>query len=110
MALHGAAYRPFRDAVNALPEGEPAHIGCIVTSYLDTAIESATPRLLQGHRIAVALGAERQVPGWTGDFVPTPVSVLSIAFEPASIADAEAGRFIARIRELMESPYALLAD
>jgi pyruvate/2-oxoglutarate dehydrogenase complex dihydrolipoamide acyltransferase (E2) component len=109
-ALPGAAFRPFRDAVNALPDGEAAPVGCIVTSYLDTAIEVATPRLLQGHRIAVALGAERQQPAWTGDFVPTPVSMISIAFEAATIGDAEAATFIARVRELMESPYALLAD
>lgn len=109
-ALPGAAFRPFRDAVNALPDGEPAPIGCVVTSYLDTAIDSATPRLLQGHRIAIALGAERQQPAWTGDFVPTAVSTLSIAFEAAAIPDAAAGVFIARVRELMESPYALLAD
>jgi pyruvate dehydrogenase E2 component (dihydrolipoamide acetyltransferase) len=110
--LANAATRPFRDAVATLASGGDTGAPiAVLTSCAADGIEAATPRLDGGHPLALALGAERQAPTWNGEhWLPGPVSTLTIAYDPAAIADAEAARFLARVRDLVESPYALLAD
>jgi pyruvate/2-oxoglutarate dehydrogenase complex dihydrolipoamide acyltransferase (E2) component len=109
--LPGAASRPFRDAVLAMQAAGPGSSDCVVTSHAGDGVESATPRLRGECVLAVALGAERQAPSWEGDrWAPSTVATISISYDSAALADGVAGRFIARVRELVESPYALLAD
>ena len=109
--LPAAATRPFRDAVLAMQAAGPGESDCVVTSYVGDGVECATPRLRSEAVMAVAMGAERQAPAWQGDhWAPSSVATISIAYDAAALADGAAGRFIGRVRELVESPYALLAD
>ncbi len=112
--LANAATRMFKDAVGALEfaSGDDAgQIQCTVTSFAAVGIDEAMPQLAPGDPLALALGAERRGPCWDGErFVPVPVVTLSLAYDPALIADSDAARFLARVRDLVESPYALLAD
>ena len=110
--LVNAAHRPFRDAVVTLASGGDGIAPfAVLTSCATDGIEAATPRLDPGYSLALALGAERQAPAWNGEhWIPAPVATLTIAYDPAVIADADAARFLARVRDLVESPYALLAD
>jgi hypothetical protein len=109
--LEAAASRPFRDAVLAMQQSGPGPGDCVVTSHLSDGVETAVPRLRAGNVIAVALGAERNVAAWDGDrLAPTPFATLTIAYDPAALADTAAARFLSRVRDLIEAPYALLAD
>ncbi len=113
--LHNAGSRPFRDAVAALAghsaEDAASDYDCVVTSFTALGIEDATPRLDRGRPFALALGATRKVVTLVGDRpLQRRVASLVVAYDAATIEDCTAARFVARVRELVESPYALLAE
>lgn len=103
VVVEDAAARPFRDAVLALAEAEdPGDPGsCAVTLLpLDAFdLEQGAPPLPAGHPLALATGARRDGR-----------AVLTLAYAPDVIPVGEAAWFLGRVRELIEAPYALLAD
>ena len=113
--LDHAGSRPFRDAVAALAgqsaEDAASDCDCVVTSFTALGIEDATPRLDRGRPFALAIGATRKVVTLVGDrLLQRPVASLVVAYDAAIIEDCPAARLVARVRELIESPYALLAE
>jgi len=113
--LHNAGSRPFRDAVAALAghsaEDAASDYDCVVTSFTALGIEDATPRLDRGRPFALAIGATRKVVTLVGDRpLQRRVASLVVAYDAAIIEDCTAARLVARVRELVESPYALLAE
>ncbi|MGH2634232.1 MAG: 2-oxo acid dehydrogenase subunit E2 [Tepidiformaceae bacterium] len=113
--LPRAAGRPFREAVAALaappdPETEPGY-DCVLTSFAALGIEDATPRLEPGRPFALAVGAEHEVVAMAGEQPVSRVTAsLVLAYDASIVDDGTAARLLARVRGLIESPYALLAD
>ena len=102
----------FRDAVAGLA-GSPREDGgadLVVTSFLGTGVGQADPRLDSGY-FALTIGAEQNSVA-LGQFgaVDNPVMTLSLAYAPDSVPDNVAAALLSRVRELVEAPYALLAD
>lgn len=110
--ISGAASRPFRDAVEWRAEDErESAADFILTSFAAIGIEQATPGLGDGDILALGLGCERTEGRWDGDrFVPEVRTTLSLAYDPEQISEGVAARFMGRVRDLVDSPYALLAD
>jgi len=113
--LARAAERPFREAVAALadppdPETEPGY-DCVVTSFAALGIEDATPRLEPGRPFALAVGAEHEVVAIVGDRAVARIAAsIVLAYDATIVDDGTAARLLARVRGLIEAPYALLAD
>ena len=110
--LTAAATRSFRDAVKTLAgahaaDGSPDFI---VTTFHGSGVDDATPRL-DAANLALTMSDERSAVALLGD---TPVQVqlmtLSVAYAPNAVADGTAAAFMGRLRDLVEAPYALLAD
>jgi pyruvate/2-oxoglutarate dehydrogenase complex dihydrolipoamide acyltransferase (E2) component len=109
--LSNAASRPFRDAVESMALDDGSEADFVLTAYGEVGIEEATPSLEAGQVLVLALGCERVEPLWDGErFLPAVSAALTLAYEPGELGDALAARFLARLHELVESPYALLAD
>ncbi|MCK9518792.1 MAG: 2-oxo acid dehydrogenase subunit E2 [Dehalococcoidia bacterium] len=112
--LAGGSSTPFRAAVEALAEGwdapfESPHAFDIV-SFAEWGIDEGVPELRDGRPLAVAVGAVREWAVVDGDqAVPTPMATLTLAYDPAAVTAGQAAWFLARVRELLEAPYALLA-
>lgn len=70
----------------------------VLVSLSELGIDSVQPRLPAGMAVALGLGA---VAGGT--------VTLTMSFDSAVLAETEAGRVLARIRQLIEEPYGLLA-
>ena len=70
----------------------------IAKTLSELGIDSVQPRLPAGMAVALGLGA---VAGGT--------VTLTMSFDSAVLAETEAGRVLARIRQLIEEPYGLLA-
>jgi hypothetical protein len=113
--VRGADGGAFRDAVAALAAESDSgsnETGCsfTVTSFARCGLDEGTPPLPTGHAFAVAMGAVRDVPAFEGDrVVRAPQMTLAMAYAPELITVGEAAALLARIRELVEAPYALLA-
>jgi pyruvate/2-oxoglutarate dehydrogenase complex dihydrolipoamide acyltransferase (E2) component len=90
---------------------ETGDIDCTVTSFATQGVEEASPASEDGQFLALALGCDRVEPLWDGErFLPQAVATLTLAWDPAALGEGAAARFLARVHELVESPYALLAD
>jgi pyruvate/2-oxoglutarate dehydrogenase complex dihydrolipoamide acyltransferase (E2) component len=72
-------------------------------------IDEAVPVLPEGHAFAFAMGATR-AGGAMEDGLPAPVMTLTMAYSPDRLTQGDAAALFARVRELIEAPYALLAD
>jgi len=112
--LRGAASRPFRDAVMALAEQAP-HSGddqpsaCTVTSFGEFSLDEGIPQLRPGQVIAITMGAVRPGTAYNGDRPEqVPMMTITLAYDAAVIHEGAAVRLLARIRDLVEAPYALL--
>lgn len=105
----GQTFRQFIAELAAAPR-EHSDADFVVTSFLATAVEQADPRLGDGF-FALTIGAE-QVRVVLEQNVPqhARITTLSLAYTPESIPDGVAAALLTRICELVEAPYALLAD
>ncbi|MGD9933531.1 MAG: hypothetical protein AB7T37_07405 [Dehalococcoidia bacterium] len=110
--LSGAARGSFKEQVARLDQSprEASYADCALTlvSFRHFGIEEATPLLPDGHSVAFATGALR--PGAMEGDVPVPVMVLTMAYNPDALSMGDAALLFARVGELIEAPYALLAD
>ena len=110
--LAGADDESFRIAVAALAGSprEEAVADLVVTSFLNTSVEQADPRLDDGY-FAITIGAERAgVVLERNQPVHGLLATLSLAYAPDSVPDSVAAAVLGRVCELVEAPYALLAD
>lgn len=110
-----AAVRPFREAVAeragvAHPPASDASCAATVISFASLGISDASPGTLPGEPVALAIGAPRTVAAFEGGrAIPAVVITLTLAYDPAWVTVAVAAGLLARVRELVEAPYALLA-
>ncbi len=107
--LRDAGLVPFRQAVLELRKNEPGPIdaACIVSLFED--VDEAEPPLEPGSSFALAIGGERSAVRWDGERAgPGAELTLTLRCDPALVEPFEAARFLARVRELVEAPYALL--
>jgi pyruvate/2-oxoglutarate dehydrogenase complex dihydrolipoamide acyltransferase (E2) component len=114
--LGDAATRPFRDAVAslaALRETPGAEMACLctLTDLSDLALDDAVAALPGGQPLAFAMGCVRDVARFDGDR-PRRASelVLTLSYDSDAMPEGAAARLLSRVRELVEAPYALLAD
>lgn len=111
--LRGAGRGSFKEQVARLNQSsrDSSYADCGVTlvSFRHFGIEEATPLLPEGHSVAFAMGALRPGAAAEGD-VPVPVMVLTMAYNPDVLSMGDAALLFARTGELVEAPYALLAD
>lgn len=104
--LRNANVAPFRQPVTKSGEGGERS-ACVVSLFPE--IDEAEPKLEPGAAFALTIGAERTVVRWEGERVtPAPALTLTLRCEPEQIEPFQAARFLARVRELIEAPYALL--
>jgi pyruvate/2-oxoglutarate dehydrogenase complex dihydrolipoamide acyltransferase (E2) component len=113
--LDEAAHGSFRERVQAFKvrreAGEGGFCALTITSFAAFGIDEGTPPLPEGHPAALGVGAVRPAFEHNGDeLVPAPTLVLTLAYAPDRISVAGAAALLARVRELLEAPYALLAD
>lgn len=114
--LADAATRPFRDAVAslaALRETAGADMPCVctLTSFADFDLDEAVPALPNGQPLAFAIGSVQDVARYRGaELYRATVLTLTLAYDSDAMPDGAAARLLARVRELVEAPYALLAD
>lgn len=112
--LGGASSTPFREAVESLSAGwsapaENEH-GFELVSFAEWGIDEGSPELTEGRPLALSVGAVRELAVVEGnELVPAPMTVLTLAYDPAMVAPGQAAWFLARVRDLLEAPYALLA-
>ncbi|MCZ2108615.1 MAG: hypothetical protein LC118_03470 [Dehalococcoidia bacterium] len=109
-ALHGAAELPFREAVEAIRSGTGSaqDAGCVITTY--AGIDEASPGAPGDAFFALGVGDEARDMRWDGRRrMMVPVVTLTLAFDGSRVSEFAAARFLARVRELVEAPYALLA-
>ncbi|MEX0782728.1 MAG: lipoyl domain-containing protein [Dehalococcoidia bacterium] len=114
--LGDAATRPFRDAVAsmaALRETLGAEMPCLctLTDLGDLGLDDGMPALPGGQPLAFAMGAVRDVARFEGD-KPRRASelILTLSYDSDAMPEGAAARLLSRVRELVEAPYALLAD
>lgn len=101
MALASPAALPFREAVVRRESGGDAAFesaSWILVSVARQGVFSCTPRLEHGRELAFAMGAADA----SGH------AALTVAFDSLAWSEGSAARLLARIRELFESPYAML--
>lgn len=114
--LADAATRPFRDAVASLAAlretaGAEMPCTCTLTSFAELDLDEATPALPDGQPLAFAMGAVRDIARYRGDRpYRCQVMSLTLAYDSDAMPDGAAARLLSRVRELVEAPYALLAD
>jgi len=112
--VHNAATRQFRDAVAAIAREDTVSgdddqpCSCTVTSLAEFALDEGTPHLRPGQSIALTMGAVRPTAIFNGNrFDQAPFVTLTLAYD-AALPEGVAVRLLARIRDLVEAPYALL--
>jgi pyruvate/2-oxoglutarate dehydrogenase complex dihydrolipoamide acyltransferase (E2) component len=109
--LPDAAHGPLRKRVQQLAEArhdqEPRDCAFTLTSFGPFGLDEGTPPIPAGHPFALAMGATRATFEPEG---PVPTMVLTLAYTPELMSVGEAALLLARVRELLEAPYALLAD
>lgn len=79
----------------------------VVTNYGTFGLEWATPIPLPEQSLVLGLGVAKKVPLWnekTGGFVPVNEAGLTLSFDHRVIDGGAAGRLLARVAELLESP------
>jgi pyruvate/2-oxoglutarate dehydrogenase complex dihydrolipoamide acyltransferase (E2) component len=79
----------------------------VVTNYGTFGLEWATPIPLPEQSLVLGLGAAKKVPAWdekTGTFQPVNEARLTLSFDHRVIDGGAAGRLLARVAELLESP------
>lgn len=79
----------------------------VVTNYGTFGLEWATPIPLPEQSLVFGLGAGKTVPSWdaaTGSFQPVTEAPLTLSFDHRVIDGGAAGRLLARVAELLESP------
>jgi hypothetical protein len=116
IAIENADRGSLHDAVTARMTGNSNGTGETACAWLLTTvarfgIDEATPELTHNRPVAFAMGVPS--PSWTmadGAPVPTTTVTLCVAHEPAAVTAWAAARLLARVRELMGDPYALLGD
>ena len=100
-ALTAPAAVPFREAIARRHGGGDAAFesaSWVLVSVARHGVSSCTPRLGHGHGLAFALGAADA----------SGRAALTVAFDGVGWSESSAARLLARIRELFESPYAML--
>ena len=107
-----AAGHSFREAVELLAASprQDVAVDIVVTSFLGTSVEQADPRL-DAALFALTVGAERSA--LLADRSAQPccaTTTLSLGYAAESVPDGVAAALLSRVRELVEAPYALLAD
>jgi pyruvate/2-oxoglutarate dehydrogenase complex dihydrolipoamide acyltransferase (E2) component len=101
---HAAEVR-FRDAVARRAHGgDYLEAGCQLISFAACRIDEGIPDLAPGHHLAFAMGRERPTTGGG------PVLTLVLAYDRNRIDEASAAHLLGRVRDLVEAPYALLAE
>jgi pyruvate/2-oxoglutarate dehydrogenase complex dihydrolipoamide acyltransferase (E2) component len=114
--VEDAARRPFREAVADLADlretgSSCGYCTCTVVNFGAHGIDEGVPPLPMGHSFALALGAMREVPVFEGDQLRRgEAATLTLAYAPEYMAVGEAAWLLGRVRDLLEAPYALLAD
>lgn len=81
-----------------------------VTNFGTFGLEWATPIPLPEQTLVLGLGAGRVVPAWDSDkrvFVPATESQLTLSFDHRVLDGGAAGRLLARIEILLQTPEAL---
>jgi pyruvate/2-oxoglutarate dehydrogenase complex dihydrolipoamide acyltransferase (E2) component len=116
LVLADAATRPFRDAVASLAAlrttpGSDLRGICTLTNYGAFGLDDAMPALVPGQLLAFAMGSVRLVPVFRGD-QPMRASVLALTltYDSNTLPEGAAARLLSRVCELVEAPYALLAE
>jgi len=111
----GGASRPFREAVGDLAalveESGPGidHAQCTVTSLEAFGIDDSLPEPGRDQPLAMSMGAIRRLPVVDGERLgQTHVLTLTLAYDARVVGEAAAARLLARVRDLVEAPYALL--
>ncbi|MFN0096884.1 MAG: biotin/lipoyl-containing protein [Dehalococcoidia bacterium] len=110
--LEGAGRGPFRDQVTALKASRQADeipgTAFVLTSLASYGVEEGSSPLGDGHAFALTLGATVERPA--GGLTTEPMATLTVTYHPDMLSVGEAATILNRIRELIEAPYALLAD
>ena len=79
----------------------------VVTNYGTFGLEWATPIPLPEQSLVLGLGAAKKVPAWdeaSGSFKPVNEARLTLSFDHRVIDGGAAGRLLARVAELLETP------
>jgi pyruvate/2-oxoglutarate dehydrogenase complex dihydrolipoamide acyltransferase (E2) component len=79
----------------------------VVTNYGTFGLEWATPIPLPEQSLVIGLGAAKKVPAWdekTNSFQPVNEARLTLSFDHRVIDGGAAGRLLARVAELLETP------
>jgi pyruvate/2-oxoglutarate dehydrogenase complex dihydrolipoamide acyltransferase (E2) component len=79
----------------------------VVTNYGTFGLEWATPIPLPEQSLVLGLGAAKKVPAWdekTGTFQPVNEARLTLSFDHRVIDGGAAGRLLARVAELLQTP------
>ena len=79
----------------------------VVTNYGTFGLEWATPIPLPEQSLVMVLGAAKKVPAWdekTNSFQPVNEARLTLSFDHRVIDGGAAGRLLARVAELLETP------
>lgn len=109
------ARMPFREAVSvrmaasagSRPDGP---VVATITSFAPLGIDDAALWPGAGELLALSIGAPRTGAAFQdGCPLPEAVATLSLAFDPRWLTAGVAAGLLARIRDLVEAPYALLA-
>ncbi len=93
--------KTFREAVDVRSNGGDAAVDeadWILTSLLGLGVRSAVPGLAQGRTLAFVLGGLHD----------GSLATMTMAYGSAQWSEGSAARLLTRIRELIESPYAML--
>jgi pyruvate/2-oxoglutarate dehydrogenase complex dihydrolipoamide acyltransferase (E2) component len=84
---------------------------CTLTDFGDLALDDAVAALPGGQPLAFAMGVVRDVPRFEGDRVRRVSELmLTLSYDSDAMPEGAAARLLSRVRELVEAPYALLAD
>ena len=79
----------------------------VVTNYGTFGLEWATPIPLPEQSLVLGLGAAKKVPAWdeaTNSFQPVNEARLTLSFDHRVIDGGAAGRLLARVAELLQTP------
>jgi pyruvate/2-oxoglutarate dehydrogenase complex dihydrolipoamide acyltransferase (E2) component len=79
----------------------------VVTNYGTFGLEWATPIPLPEQSLVLGLGAAKKIPAWdekTNSFQPVTEARLTLSFDHRVIDGGAAGRLLARVAELLETP------
>ena len=110
--LANAGLRPFHEAVaeRSRPAATVGWAGPEIVSFSQIGIHDGDVRLAEGVRAALAFGAPVSLSVREGArSTMAPHVTITLAVDAEVLGENAAGMLLARIRELLEAPYALLA-